>query len=430
MANNLSSNFTRKVARIFLESFESSRVLSKTVDTQLLSGKFNPASGENVDFKRPHQYRAVETNTGDITAMQNDIIAGKSTGTVQDFITVAVAMDGREEALELDQLEEIVRPAAVECVTRMETNLGSYMIENAGLSWGTTGTGVDDWESVVSANALMQSIGVPQDMGRLYYVMNPFTNASLSGAQTGLTSADQLVRTAWEQAQISMPFAGLRGISSNALSTFTAGAATTRTGTLSATPDGTYVTHKDTMIQTLVLTGLDVSLTDAVRPGDIIEFTGTGADARSRLNVMTRDVAFDATGAPIPWRATVVTGGDTDGAGTVTVTVAAAAINEGATGQYNNVSVALTSGDAFTILGAADTLYQPNLFYHEQAFGLGTVKLPKLFAQDTIATTEDGFSIRVTKYSDGDTNTNKMRFDLLPAFATFNPQFAGHGWKV
>ena len=39
MANNLSSNITRKVARVFLDAFEASRVVTKTIDTQLLSGK-------------------------------------------------------------------------------------------------------------------------------------------------------------------------------------------------------------------------------------------------------------------------------------------------------------------------------------------------------------------------------------------------------
>ena len=59
---------------------------------------------------------------------------------------------------------------------------------------------------------------------------------------------------------------------------------------------------------------------------------------------------------------------------------------------------------------------------------MATVKLPKLYSTDTVATTEDGFSIRVSKYADGDANTQKIRFDLLPAFVTFNPFFAGLGY--
>ena len=61
MANNFDSNFTRKVAKVFLDKFETTRVLSKNVNTQLLTGRFDPASGENVDFKRPTDYKAERT---------------------------------------------------------------------------------------------------------------------------------------------------------------------------------------------------------------------------------------------------------------------------------------------------------------------------------------------------------------------------------
>ncbi len=427
MANNLTSNTTDKIARVFLEEFQKQRVLTKTVNTQLLTGMFNPASGERVRFKRPHQYNSVETTGGDISAVtKNDIISGTAEGRVQDYITVPLTWTNREEVLELDQLAEILRPAAEELATRFETNMCDFMIKNSGLTVGLPGTPVDAWKDVVGANSLMSGIGVPMS-GKKYYVMNPFTQASLAEAQSGLTAADQLVRTAWENAQISTPFAGLRGLSSNSMSTYTAGATADRDGVLGATPDGTYVTAKDSMVQTLILGGLTISTVGAVKPGDVIEFTGTGALARSQIHRKTRKTVFDELGAPVKWRCTVLTGGDTDGSGDVTVTVASAAINE-TDGQYNNVSVALTSGDLFTILGTENVEYQPNLFYHEDAFGVATVALDKLAATDTTATTSDGISIRVTKYSDGDKNIQKIRFDLLPAFAAFNQSFAGKGF--
>ena len=93
--------------------------------------------------------------------------------------------------------------------------------------------------------------------------------------------------------------------------------------------------------------------------------------------------------------------------------------------EPSNISTALTSGAAFTIQGTASETVQPGMFYQEQAFGIGTVKLQKLNTWDARFTTEDGFSIRMTMYSDGKTNSNNVRFDLLPAYATFNPNFAG-----
>jgi hypothetical protein len=278
------------------------------------------------------------------------------------------------------------------------------MRNQSNLSYGTIGTVADAWSDVQRTGALMESVGVPND-APWNYVMNPFTAGGLADAQNGLTAADGLVRTAWEAAQISTNFGGMRAMTSNALTSYTTGAGGDREGTLASNPDA--------------VTGLDTVL--PIKAGDIIEITG-----RNRINLDTREVVFDESGAAIPWRGTV-TADVTLSGGAGTILVAGAAIFE-ANGQYNTVDSAPISGDVITVLGSASTVYQPNLFFHEQAFGLGTVNLPKLFSTDTIATSSDGFSLRVSKYADGDANTQKVRFDILPAFATFNPFFAGTGW--
>jgi hypothetical protein len=142
------------------------------------------------------------------------------------------------------------------------------------------------------------------------------------------------------------------------------------------------------------------------------------------LNIRSRNVAYDQSG-PITWYYKVVTGGNTDVSGNVTVTVTAAALKE-TNGQYDTINNAIVSGDTFEILGTAGQIVQPNYFYHEDAFGIGFIKLPKLHTWDTIATTSDGISVRVTKYSDGDKNSQSIRFDILPAYATLNSLFAGN----
>lgn len=422
MANNLNSNVTRQVARVFLDAFEGSRVLSKTINTQLLTNKFGPSSGSTVDFKRPHDYNSIRTAGGDISSStKSDIIAGKATGTVQDYFTVATEWGNVEEALELDQLDQILAPMARRIVTDLELDLGRYMYKNCNLKYGAPGTVVDAWSDVAGAAALMDSIGVPME-GERYYVMNPFTATNLASAQTGLNAADNLVRTAWEKAQISSNFGGLRALTSNALAAYTSGTTSDRVGALAANPDVTYVTHKDTMIQSLSVNGFSNNLT--IKAGEIITIAG-----RNRLNISTRETVVDSTGAAIIWSGVVTADVTLSGTGTGTLLVAGPAIYE-ANGQYNTVASAPVSGDVVTVLGSASTLYQPNLFFHKQAFGLGTVKLPKLYSTDTIATTSDGMSIRVSKYADGDANTQKIRFDLLPAYATFNPFFAGQGFGV
>jgi hypothetical protein len=423
MANNTDSNFARKLANGFLTACESNRVLTKAVDTQKLSGKFNPSSGANVDFKRPHDYNTIDTSDGDISSStKSDIISGKATGTVQNYITVATEWSNIEEALELNELERVLNPMATRMITALELKLGRYMSYNGNLSIGTPGTAVDAWTDVAAASTLMAGMGVPMDSDWCY-AMTPYTSQSLANLQTNLSSGSpSLVDSAWQRAQIATPFAGMKALSSNALPTRNVTTAADLVGAVDGAPTATYVGAKDTMTQDITVDAFTASA--VIKAGDIVEITGV-----SRRSLGSREPLTDATGTAVPWRATVTADVTLSGAGAGTINVAGPAIFE-ANGQYDTSDIAIPDNAVITILGTSGALVQPNLFFHKQAFGLGTVKLPKLYATDTIATTSDGFSIRVCRYADGDANTQKVRFDLLPAFATFNPFFAGQAFGI
>jgi len=422
-SNSLDNNTTRELARVFLEEFEASRVLTKTVNTQLLEGRFNPKSGTSVDFKRPHDFKTDRTSNGDISSTdKSDIISAKATGTVQDYFTVHIDWDEVDEALKLDQLDQILEPAAARIVTDLEIDFGKYMYKNCNLHYGTPGTVVDAWSDVAGAGALMDSIGVPND-GKRFYVMNPFTTTNLADAQRGLSSGDNsLVNTAWQNAIISNKFGNLMAMTSNALPTYTSGSLTDRAGAINGTPDSTYATNKDTMTQSITVDGFGAG-SDTIKAGEIVQITG-----RNRLSLATRETFLDASAAEVLWSG-VVTTDVTLSSGGGTLTVAGPAINE-TNGQYNTCDAALADNDVITVLGSASTVYQPNLFYHQQAFGIGSVPLKKLFSTDALATTQDGMQIRISKYADGEANKQRVRFDLLPAYATFNPFFAGQGFGV
>ena len=116
--------------------------------------------------------------------------------------------------------------------------------------------------------------------------------------------------------------------------------------------------------------------------------------------------------------------------GAGTFVLAGPAIYNATSSQYNTASQAIADNDVVTLLGTENTVYQPNLFFHKDCAGIGTVKLPKLYSTDTVITSKDGISIRISKYSDGDTNKQKVRFDFLPAYAMFNPFFGGQAFGV
>ena len=418
MPNNLESNVMTKVMKSIAAGFESNRVSTKTVNLENIRGEHNSSTGDTIYRKRKTSYRATETSTGDVTsgAPGNDILVGRIPYVKQDVITVDTEWDSVEEALELNQLDELLAPMGEELITRVERNFNDFMIRGSGLTFGTPGTAVDAWTDVAYVDALMNEIGVPMQ-GKRYYQMNSYTGAALAGASTAIYN-DGIVKTAWEQAQVPSPFAGLLPLKSNALRSFTSGTATDRAGTLAANPDVTWAAHKDTMTQTISVSGFTASST--IKAGEVIEITG-----RHHVNPRNSNVLQDETGTAVPWRWTVIADATLDGAGAGLIAVTNAAIFDTTSNhQYDNIDSAPVSGDVITVLGAADTLYKPNLAYHRDAFSFATIQLPKLYVTDATYQSADGLTFRASRFSDGLANKQKLRVDIMPAHGVSNPLHA------
>jgi hypothetical protein len=423
MANNFDSNFTEKLSRVFLEKFDSMRVLSKNVDTQLLSGAYNSESGDTVSFKRPTDYISQRTSDGDISGTTaNSIITGKATGVIQDYITVEVDFNEADQAIKMGGLEKLLAPMATRIKTDLEVDFAAYMMKNCGLLAGTYGTAVSTWDHVAAAGAVMEATGVPMD-NDWNYAVNPFTKTSLASNQRSLGaggSAGDMISKAHRKAILTEDFAGMTVLSATTLGSYTSATTGDLVGAMSANPTVTYLGAKDTMTQSLAMENFG-TFTGTIPAGTVIKITG-----RNRLNLSTRQPIVDAAGAKILFTATVTADASfTSGAGTLVV--AGPGIFEAA-GAFNTTETAIVDTDVVTILGADTTLYQPNMFWHKEAFSIGSVPIEKLYSTDTLATTEDGLQIRVSKGASIRENKQIVRFDLRPAFATLNPFFAGQGW--
>jgi len=420
MANNFDSNIEKKVAKSFTKAFNSERVLSKNVNTQLLSGQFSPSTGENIYFKRPTDYKSVRTATGDVSGeTKSDIVTGQAKGTVQDYFTAFVDYNEADEAIKMDQLDQLLAPMATRIVTDLELDFGQFMMKNSGLASGTVGTAISTWDHVAEANALAQSVGIPRD-GMLCMAVNPYTQVALAGNQRSL-GGETGAMTANEKAVINANFAGMKVMSATTLGSYTTGTGADRAGTLSASPTVTYVAAKDTMTQSLAVTAFQANL--VVAAGETVTITAASG-AVNMLNLSTREQIVDQAGAAVLWSGTVTETVTLGASGEGTLVVTGPAIYE-ANGQYNTVSQAAVSGDVITLGGAADTLIQPNLFWHKEAFAIGSVPIKKLHSTDTLATTTDGLQFRVSKGVGFLENEQKMRIDFRPAYSVLNPFFAG-----
>lgn len=422
MPNSFDSNFTRKIAKGFMKSFESNRILSKNVNTQLLEGAFKADTGNTVDFKRPTDYKSIRTANGDVSAAtKSSIITGKASGVVQNYFTVFVDYDEADEAIKMDELDQLLAPMGKRIVTDYEVDFAAFMMKNVALLAGTPGTAVSTWDHVAAAGAIMSASGVPSDMPWCYGI-NPFTQQSLASNQRSLGaggSAGKDISEAHRKAILTENFAGMKVLTATTLDNYTIAAGADRAGTLSANPDVTYLTAKDTMTQALVVTAFQANL--VVKAGETIQITG-----RNRLNLSTRKAIVNAAGANVVFTGTVTTDVTLNGAGAGTIVVTGPAIFE-ANGAYNTVDSAPISGDVVTLLGTAADVVQPNLFWHKNAFSIGSVPIKKLHSTDTIATTEDGLQIRVSRGVGFLENQQKVRLDFRPAYAALNQFWAGQG---
>ncbi|MGH1470164.1 MAG: P22 phage major capsid protein family protein [Cellvibrionaceae bacterium] len=425
MANNFDNNFTRKIAKGFLKGVESKRVLSKNVNTQLLDGKFNPASGADVDFKRGTDYTSIRTPKGDISGdTPSDIVVGKATGTVQDYFTVFVDYDEADEAIKMDELDKLLDPMTGRLVTDVEVDYAKFMLSGSGLTAGVTGTPVNSWEHVAEAGALMESIGIPKDGGWCYSI-NPFTQKALSKEQRSLGaggSAGSLISEAHRNAIVAENFAGMKVMTATTLPTYQTFAGADRTGAVAANPVVTYDSVKNTMIQSIAVSGFVADL--EIKAGETVTF-----DDVNMLNLSTRQPVIGENGNKIPFSSTVSEDVTLDGSGAGTILITGPAIYE-AGGAYNTVDGAITTSTNVTLGGggASSVIIQPNLFWHKEAFSIGSVPIKKLHSTDTLATTEDGLQFRVSKGVGFLENNQKVRIDFRPAYAKLNPFFAGKGF--
>lgn len=287
---------------------------------------------------------------------------------------------------------------------------------NGALSLGSPNTPITKWSDVAQTASFLKDLGVNE--GENYAVMDPWSAQRLADAQTGLHASDQLVRTAWENAQIPTNFGGIRALMSNGLASRTQGAFS-GTLTVKTQPTVTYNAVKDSYQFTVTLTGATTSVTGFLKAGDQVKFTNT-----YWLQQQTKQALYNGA-TPISFTATVTADADSDSSGDVTVTLSGVPIYDTTNPQYNSVSRQVAAGDAVSVVGTASQTMKPNLFYNKFFCGLGSIPLPKLHSIDSAVATYEGFSIRVHKYADGDANVQKMRFDLLPAYVCFNPHMGG-----
>lgn len=111
--------------------------------------------------------------------------------------------------------------------------------------------------------------------------------------------------------------------------------------------------------------------------------------------------------------------------GATTIPVSPALVTSGA---FQNVTGSPTTGQPYVILGAANATYACNVGYHRDAFTLAMVPMwappGGKGVIDVAQMTDDGFSVKVTKFYDGVNDNTIMRLDVLFGWAATYPELS------
>jgi P22 coat protein - gene protein 5 len=111
-------------------------------------------------------------------------------------------------------------------------------------------------------------------------------------------------------------------------------------------------------------------------------------------------------------------------AGATTINISPAIVTSG---NFQNVTASPTTATPYVILGAVSTAYGSNIAYHRDAFTLAMVPMfePGAGQGATSSTySEDGFTLKVTEYWDGQNDQGNMRLDALFGWASTYPELS------
>jgi hypothetical protein len=161
----------------------------------------------------------------------------------------------------------------------------------------------------------------------------------------------------------------------------------------------------------LVTNGWTASAANRVKAGDVFTIANVFA-----VNPETKQ----STGSLMQF----VVGADasSDGSGNATITITPCPISGGA---YQNVTALPTTGNAITVLGAANAVSPVNIAFHKDAFTLVTADLELPNGTDMAArSVYDGVSLRFVRDFDITNNKRICRFDILYGFVAQRPDWA------
>lgn len=368
--------------------------------------------GSSIDVKVPVYFRTHHAR--DITSAKVDLREEKVNFAIDRWVGVAWTLNAEEMTLNMDKFSQRFLQPAMQAIAN---DIDSYILAlytNICNQVGTPGTTPTDYLTYALAAARLTDHSVPlQDR---HCVISPTARAYLSDHIKGINNPGIAQKTI-EDAYLG-PVAGFKMYETQNIPNHTVG-----------TWGGGTVLVDDTLSEGDVSFNLDQNGTGSaltVKAGDI--FTCASSYACNPISgaklpylrqfVMTADGTFaDVGGGDYSLTNTAIPGTDPWNI-----------YSQSATSQYlpyQNVYTLPQNNDSVAVSGTSGQIYPVNLAFHRDAMGLIMVPIDLPASMEWKAVESyDGYTIAVSRYTDGDTLTETIRLDALLGRRVLNPFMA------
>lgn len=385
------------IAKEALMQLENNLVMGKLVHREFRS-EFKGGVGDSISIRKPVKFVASDGST----RVNQDVEEAKTTFTIDKRKHVSWKFSTEDLTLTVEQYSErYIRPAMIALSNQVDSDLcGLYqgIFQNV----GTAGTTPSTFLNFGEAGRRLDEAAVPTEDRRM--VLNPRASLYAANMLKELYNPE-LVKGAIRGAPIG-PLAGFQTYMDQNVKKHTTGSWSSDTVTVDgASQNVTYANagHSyGSTSQTLTVAATTSGISSTtVNVGD--KFTIAGVYAVNPVSKETTDILQEFTVLVVASN---------------TLTISPAIITSGA---FQTVSAAPADEAAITVVAS----FAANLAFHKNAFGLVTVPLALPDgAAFKARESANGYSVRVVKDYDIDSDDDVIRLDILYGVKTLYPELA------
>jgi hypothetical protein len=349
--------------------------------------------GATINIKRPprYTYRTGRTSVPQATVETTVPLTLSQGGTDLNFTNF-------ERTVSIQQFEQKMQAAVATVVNEIDRQ-GCDLARLATFNCiGTPGTPPNTQalalQAILGLNQRLDEMGAPRDKQR-NLIMNPAFNAAAIQGLAGMFNAQDKLSAQYGKGLL-VDSLGLDINMDQNVSTHTNGTAVVGTNTVNgAGQTGSTITVN--------------ALNGTITKGTKITFANVFAvNPQSRVSTATL-AQF------------VVTADAANAATSISISPAITP-----TGAFQNVTVSPANAATITIFGTASGSYGTNVAFHRDAFTLAMVPmaLPPKNTAEVVQMSDNGFTVKVTKFYDGINDNAIMRLDVLFGWAATYPELS------